>query len=398
VTSRHRGYNGGVRRPLPFAIAVLAAGLLGGGAAFAIGSAVWDGGTTTVIREGADPGAAAVAEFEPAAGGSSVGEIYREAGPGVVQITSEVVSESFFGEQRGQALGSGFVLDKQGHVVTNFHVVDGADEVYVNFSADNRLKAQIVGSDPSTDIALLKIDASQRALTPLDLGNSERVQVGDQVVAIGNPFGLDRTVTSGIVSALHRQIQSPSGFAIDKVIQTDAAINQGNSGGPLLNAAGQVIGVNTQIATGSSSEQGNVGIGFAVPSNTVEEVVAELMNDGRVDHPYLGVRMQDITERISELFNLPGSGALVTEVVQGSPVDRAGLEGGDTHVVVDGTSYVLGGDVVTRADGDAIESADALRSVIGSKEPGDKLELEVWRDDERRTVTVTLGRQPNQAR
>ena len=385
-------------KSLPLVIAVLAAGLLGGGAALAIGSAVWDGGTTTVVREAADAGAAPVAEFDAETAGSTVGEIYREAGPGVVQITSEVVTESFFGEQRGQGLGSGFVLDKQGHVVTNFHVVDGADEVYVNFSADDRLKAEIVGTDPSTDIALLKIDASQRALTPLELGNSEAVQVGDQVVAIGNPFGLSRTVTAGIVSALHRQIQSPSGFTIDKVIQTDAAINQGNSGGPLLNAAGQVIGVNTQIATGSSTEQGNVGIGFAVPANTVEEVVAELMDDGRVDHPYLGVRMQDITDRVSELFNLPRRGALVTEVVQGSPADRAGLEGGDTSVVVDGTSYVLGGDVVTRADGREIESADTLRSVIGAKEPGDRIELEVWRDEEERTVTVTLGRQPNQAR
>ncbi len=381
---------------LPFVIAVLAAGLLGGGAALAIGSAVWDGGTTTVIRESSDAVAAPVAEFDQESGGSTVGEIYRDAGPGVVQITSSVVSESFFGEQRGQALGSGFVIDKRGHIVTNYHVVEGADEVFVNFSADDRLKAEIVGTDPSTDIALLKIDASQRALTPLSFGDSDVVQVGDQVVAIGNPFGLARSATAGIVSALHRQIQSPSGFTIDKVIQTDAAINQGNSGGPLLNAAGEVIGVNTQIATGGTGE-GNVGIGFAVPVNTLEEVVAELMEDGRVDHPYLGVRMQDITERAAELYKLPAEGALITQVVDGSPADRAGLRAGDNPVVVDGTSYVLGGDVITKADGREVASSDALRSIIAAGEPGDKLELELRRGEETETVTVTLGRQPAQS-
>ena len=381
---------------LPLASAVLAAGLLGGGAALAIGSTVWDGGTTTVVREAAPGAVATPAEFDQSAGGSTVGEIYREASPGVVQITSSVVSESFFGEQRGQALGSGFVIDKQGHIVTNYHVVEGADEVFVNFSSDDRLKAEIVGTDPSTDIAVLKIDASQRALTPLTFGDSEAVQVGDQVVAIGNPFGLARSATAGIISALHRQIQSPSGFTIDKVIQTDAAINQGNSGGPLFNAAGEVIGVNTQIATGGNGE-GNVGIGFAVPVNTLEEVAGELMDDGRVDHPYLGVRMQDLTERVSELFKLPETGALITSVVPGSPAARGGLRGGETDVVVDGTSYTLGGDVITKADGRAITSSDALRSVIASKEPGDKLELELRRDEETETVTVTLGRQPAQS-
>jgi S1-C subfamily serine protease len=383
-----------VRSPLPLIAAVLAAGLLGAGAALAIGTAVWDGGTTTVVRE-TDGGADLVsaAQFQADENAGTVGEIYREAGPGVVQITSEVVAESLFGQQLREGLGSGFVIDKQGHIVTNYHVVQNAQEVYVNFSSDDRLRAEVVGTDPSTDLALLKIDADQRALTPLRLGNSEAVQVGDEVVAIGNPFGFTRTVTAGIVSALHRQIASPSGFAIDKVIQTDAAINQGNSGGPLFNAEGEVIGVNTQIATGGTTE-GNVGIGFAVPVNTVKEIVSELMADGRVEHPYMGVRMQDVSERVAELYNLPEDGVLITTVEPGSPADRAGLRGGDTSVVVDGISYTIGGDVVLEADGRPLRSADELRAAVREKEPGDRMELEVRRGGETETITVTLGRLP----
>ncbi len=385
-------------RILSLVSVALAAGLVGGGAAFAIGAAVWgDGGTTTVVQQATGDGDVAVSALaEDEAQARTIGEIYREMGPGVVQIASEVVSDSFFGEQRGEALGSGFVIDKQGHVVTNYHVVQNASEVYVNFSRDDRLEAEIIGVDPSTDLALLKVDAHERALTPLTLGDSDVVRVGDEVVAIGNPFGLDRTVTSGIVSALQRQIQAPNNFTIDKVIQTDAPINRGNSGGPLLNAEGEVIGVNTQIATGGTS-QGNVGIGFAVPSNTVKKVVAELRAHGRVDHAFLGISMQDVDERVAELFNLSAGGVLITEVVPGGPAERAGLRGGDTPVVVDGQSYVLGGDVITRADGRDVESADALRSLVASKEPGEEIELEYQRGDDTDSVTVELGRQPTTA-
>ncbi len=376
--------------------AVLAAGLAGGGAALAVGSALWDGGTTTVVQQ-AEQGDVPAANFQRDGSAESVGQIYRQAAAGVVQITSQVVSEDpFFGEQRGQSLGSGFVIDTDGHIVTNYHVVQGADEVYVNFTQNDRLKAKIVGTDPSTDIALLQIDAShKRALSPLELGNSDTVRVGDQVVAIGNPFGLDRTVTAGIVSALQRQIQSPSGFTIDKVIQTDAAINKGNSGGPLLNAEGQVIGVNSQIATAGS--EGNVGIGFAVPVNTVKKVVTDLMETGRVDHAYLGVSLQDIGPDVAKLFNVPTEGVLIARVERGGPADKAGLRGGDTSVVVDGTSYILGGDVILEADGKKVESADALRSLIAAKSSGDRLGLTIRRGDEERDVTVTLGRQPRSA-
>jgi S1-C subfamily serine protease len=375
--------------------ALVVAALLGGGAALGIGTAVWDGGTTTVIRESGNGAPASVASFDDGQSAGTVAKVYRDAAPGVVQVTSNVVSEDpFFGEQRAQSLGSGFVIDKDGHIVTNYHVIQGADEVFVNFSGEDRIKARIVGADPSTDIAVLKIDAHRRALTPLQLGNSDSIHVGDAVIAIGNPFGLDRTATAGIVSALQRQIQAPSGFTIDKVIQTDAAINKGNSGGPLLNAGGRVIGVNTQIETGGTSE-GNVGIGFAVPVNTVREVASEIMEHGRVDHPYLGVEMQTIDEEVAKSFNLPAEkGVLITSVRPGSPADEAGLRGGSTSVIVEGNSYVIGGDVVTKADGRPVETADELREIVTSKEPGDTLTLEVKRDDKTEIVKVELGRQP----
>lgn len=376
-------------------LALVLAALLGGGAALAVETAVLnEGGTTTVIRESADSTASPAALSDDQAAGT-VARVYRDASPGVVQVTSNAVSEDpFFGEQRAQSLGSGFVIDKDGHIVTNYHVVQGADEVFVNFSGEDRIKARVIGADPSTDIAVLKIDAHRRALTPLRLGNSDSIDVGDGVIAIGNPFGLDRTATAGIVSALQRQIQAPSGFTIDKVIQTDAAINKGNSGGPLLNAAGRVIGVNTQIETGGTSE-GNVGIGFAVPVNTVREVASEIMEHGRVDHPYLGVEMQTIDEEVAESFNLPAEkGVLITSVRPGSPADEAGLRGGTTSVILEGNSYVIGGDVVTKAEGRPVESADELREIVTSKEPGDTLRLEVKREDETETVKVELGRQP----
>ncbi|MDQ3859109.1 MAG: trypsin-like peptidase domain-containing protein [Actinomycetota bacterium] len=376
---------------LALAAGAVVAGLLGGGLALGVGSAVWDGKTTTVVERVAAGTNEQAAAFNPAGDAETVGEIYRDAAPGVVQITSRIVVQSLFGEQRGQSLGSGFVIDKDGHIVTNYHVIEGADEVYVNFTRDDELKAKVVGVDPSTDLALLKIDEHRRALSPIPLGNSDAVRVGDEVVAIGNPFGLERTVTRGIVSALQRQIQAPNGFTIDKVIQTDAAINKGNSGGPLLDASGRVIGVNAQI---ESETGGNVGIGFAIPVNTVKKVVAELRERGRVEHAYLGVSMQPIDDRVAELFNLPKEGLLVAKVVPGSPADKAGLEGGKTEVVVEGESYVIGGDVVTKADGRAVASPDELSSVIAAKEPGDRIELEVVRGNDRKTVSVTLGRQP----
>lgn len=372
--------------------ALLAAAALGGAAAFGIGTAVWEGGTTTVVS---DSFATNISQPQNVGGGGGTalaGRIYRDAAPGVVQVTSSIREEDpFFGSQEGQALGSGFVIDKLGHVITNFHVVDGASDVFVNFSGNDRMKAELVGTDPSTDIAVLRIDATARALTPLPLGNSDGVRVGDPVVAIGNPFGLDRTVTAGIVSALQREIVAPNGYPIEKVIQTDAAINKGNSGGPLLNARGEVIGVNSQI---ESESGGNVGIGFAVPINTVREVASELIEDGKVEHPYLGVRMQTIDQSLAEFARVPDRGVLVTDVIPGSPAAEAGLKGGQTSVVVDGQTYRLGGDVITRIDDETVETADEVQELVTSSDPGDELTLGIERDGSEQTVTVTLGLRP----
>ena len=368
------------------AVAVGAVALLGG----------FEGDTTVVTETTAEP----ASRLAPASGvAMSVNEIYERAASGVVRINASNGSTSSsidpFGGQ-GSALGSGFVIDKTGHIVTNYHVVRDAGQVTVSFSNRDTVKAEVVGVDPSTDLAVLRVETSASALTPLPLGNSDAVRVGDPVVAIGNPFGLDRTVTAGIVSALQRLITAPNQFAIDHVIQTDAPINPGNSGGPLLNARGQVIGVNTQIETGTgTSTSGNVGIGFAVPSNTVKDVVAQILRSGRVDHAYLGISGLRLTDDMADTYNLPAdSGVLVTEVRSGSGAAKAGLRAGDTEVVVAGETYTLGGDIIVAFDGKKISSIEELRDAISGKKPGDKVTLVIYRGAKKTSVTITLGRQP----
>ncbi len=386
---------------------LVAAAVLGGGGALG-GAALFgglDGGTTTVreVAAAIAPAADRTGSQTPSAS-LSIGDIYKRAAPGVVQVTStsvvEVPPDPFFGspffpqQQRQQALGSGFVIDKAGHIVTNYHVIDGARSIRVSFSNNDSMKATVVGSDPSTDLAVLKVDASSRALTPLPLGDSDSVRVGDPVAAIGNPFGLDRTVTAGIVSALQRAITAPNGYTIDHVIQTDAAINHGNSGGPLLNARGEVIGVNSQIETGNAGS-GNVGIGFAVPSNTVKNVVAQLIGEGKVERAFIGISAAPITNDLARVFRLPADrGLLVQTVKPGSGAAKAGIKAGTTQVVLAGESYQLGGDIIVAADGRPVSSIDRLRDVVAAKKPGDKLELELYRGSRKVTVEVTLGRQP----
>ena len=301
---------------------LLAIALLGGVLALG-GAAVLGklGDHTTIIREEMAPSSPAPAAFQQGKR-MSINEIYRASAPGVVHIeTTSRVQQStdffgnpFGGSQTQRALGSGFVIDKAGHVVTNYHVVRGASTIQVSFSNNERFKAKVVGVDPSTDIAVLEVKVKSRALKALPLGNSDFVRVGDQVIAIGNPFGLDRSVTAGIVSAVQRRIEAPNQLSISHVIQTDAALNHGNSGGPLLNAQGQVIGVNAQIETGGQT-QGNVGIGFAIPINTVRDVVAELIKHGKVEHPFLGIEGKTLQPNIARLFHLPvTSGVLVASV------------------------------------------------------------------------------------
>jgi S1-C subfamily serine protease len=342
---------------------------------------------------------------------NTVNEIYRHDGQGVAFIeATEPAQESSspfnpFGEGEGEgsgggiATGSGFLIDTEGHIVTNNHVVEGASKVEVKLgSSDTSHEAEVVGTDPATDVALLKIDVPAGQQHPLALGNSSQVQVGEPVVAIGNPFGLDRTVTAGIVSALQRQIQAPNGFSISHVIQTDAAINPGNSGGPLIDAEGKVIGINSQIQTGGGSE-GNVGIGFAVPIDTAREVVEQIEEHGEVKHAYIGISGGSITPALAKALKLPvDQGVLVNEVVKDSPADKAGVEGGDTNATIEGAKVTLGGDIITEIDGKPVESMEDVIDAVNGAQPGEKMELTLLRgDDETKHVDVTLGVRPKSA-
>jgi S1-C subfamily serine protease len=382
-----------------------AASLLGGLVALGAVAVTGDlgGGTTTVVRS--SPGPTAAAQVASKDDGLTVSQIYAQAAPGVVQITStseaaDNPSLAPFDQQpqQQQALGSGFVIDKAGHIVTNYHVIEGAEQIEVSFSNQDTLRATLVGSDPSTDIAVLRVEASSRGLTPLELGDSGSVRVGDPVVAIGNPFGLARTATAGIVSAVQeRTITAPNGYPIDHVIQTDAPINSGNSGGPLLNAHAQVIGVNSQIAPAAGSS-GNVGIGFAVPANTVKQVVAQLVATGKVDRAYLGIAGSTVNEELARVLKLPvDAGVLVERVGDGTAASRAGLHGGTSSTVVAGESYMPGGDLIVAIAGRRVSSLEELRDALADHKPAEKVALEIYRGNERRTLQVTLGRQPSSA-
>jgi S1-C subfamily serine protease len=379
----------------------LLAGVLGGLVVLVLGSVliatdVIDTGDSTreVVRQGQIT--------QPASGdedGRTVSEIYRDEGRGVVFVEARGVSgeESIFGlpPQEGQATGSGFVVDRDGTIITNAHVVEGSDDVTVRFGENSSpVDAEVQGRDPSTDIAVLKIDPSDvQNLEPIALGDSSQVQVGDPVVAIGNPFGFTRTVTTGIVSAKQRQITAPNGFPIRNVIQTDASINPGNSGGPLLDAEGRAIGINSQIATGGGG-QGSVGIGFAVPIDTAKELLPSLKRGDEIERAYLGVDMAPVTEDLARDLNLPVErGALLQSVVEGGPADEAGLRGGDTQT---DAGVAAGGDLVVAIDGRAVRNPDDLATAVVEHSPGDEVEIEYYRGDERRSVTVALGERPDE--
>jgi putative serine protease PepD len=365
-------------RSLKIAAAGAAAVVLGAGGGVAAYEIASGTATQTVVRQ------VTVTDSQPVANSAlSVSALYDRVHQGVVTIkvtTSE-----------GQALGSGFVIDSQGHIVTNDHVVDGASSISVEFSDGSTYDAELIGTDASTDIGVIKVDAPSSELTPLQLGDSSAVQVGDEVVAIGSPLGLNETVTSGIVSALNRTITSPNNFSINDAIQTDAAINHGNSGGPLLDLEGQVIGINSQIESDSG---GNDGIGFAVPSNTVESVVSQLLATGKVEHAYLGVGIATITDALSSQLGLP-AGVEVTQVTSGGPAADAGLEAADATTDVGGQEFPTGGDVITAVDGKAVATSEELQSVIGAMKPGESASITYSRDGSEHTVQVTLGTRPS---
>jgi S1-C subfamily serine protease len=343
-----------------------------------------------------------VAQQTPAHG-LTAEQVYKRDAPGVVQITAtsnapaqaDPLNILPIAPQSQQSLGSGFLIDKVGHIVTNYHVISGAQRIQVSFSGQDEMNATVVGKDPTTDTAVLKIDAHARALTPLELGNSDAVIVGDPVYAIGNPFGFTRTLTTGVVSAVQRQIEAPNTLTIDHAIQTDAAINHGNSGGPLIDAAGRVIGVTSQISTGTTGQQGNLGIGFAIPINTVRNVAAQIISTGKAEHAFLGVGTDEITPQLARLFKLPVQhGLLVRDVDAGSGADKAGIVPGKTAVVVQGESYQIGGDIIIGVDHKSLSDFVQLRDAIAQHKPGDKIELEVYRHGSKKSVTVTLGNRP----
>src|SRR5215218_6615574 len=381
-------------------IANILSGLLGGlvvlllGAVLIATDVIDTGDDRTVVRE-----APMTQTTSDDGEGRSVRDIYRQEARGVVFVEADGVSseESIFGTpNEGTATGSGFVVDKDGTIITNAHVVSGADSVSVSFSENgDAIDAEVKGVDASTDLAVLKIDPGEvENLVAMPLGDSSHVAVGDPVVAIGNPFGFQRTVTTGIVSALQRQIEAPNGFPIRNVIQTDASINPGNSGGPLLDGDGRVIGINSQIATGGTS-QGSVGIGFAVPIDTAKSLLPELRQGDEIKRAYLGVTMADVDDDVAKDLDLPvDHGALIQQAVDNGPADDAGLrgsEGSDTSGNVTG-----GGDLLVKVDGEEIQNSDDVAAAIEDNDPGDTIEVEYYRGDELKTAKVKLAERPDE--
>lgn len=333
-------------------------------------------------------------------------EIYQKYANGVVEVLATFSSSSgqgYFGapSSSSEALGSGFVVSSKGYILTNAHVVSDngtqASTVTVVFKGENettqRVKAAIVGIDNTSDVALLKVNPKEApTLNPLPLGDSDTVQVGEAVVAIGNPLGYDFSLTSGIVSATDRSLQSPNGSIISNGIQTDAAINEGNSGGPLIDSSGAVIGINEQIATTTGS---NSGLGFAVPINTAVKVMEQLKSDGSVEYAWLGVQGQTLTEDIARTLGVDAkAGVLVAQVVSDSPADKAGIQGGSQQQMIQDQVYLVGGDVILAIDGTRLTSMEQLAEAIGEHSPGDKVTLKILRGSDTKEVTVTLTERP----
>ena len=379
----------------------LFSGLLGGGIVALALLLLGVGGTdktTTVVQQA--PIAASPAASRGEGRGLTPADIYRRDAPGVAFVRAQIVQRSqspfdlFPTEQRGEATGSGFVIDKSGDILTNAHVVEGAVKVTVQFSDSKTVDAKIIGRDTSTDLALLKVATDGLTLRPLQLGSAKDVHVGDPAIAIGNPFGLSRTLTTGVISAKQRQIQAPNGFRIDNVLQTDAPINPGNSGGPLLDATGRVIGINSQIETGGSGN-GNVGIGFAVPIDTARKVLPQLKENGRVERAWLGVSSLTIDRSLRALDLPVDHGALVQSVQRGSPADKAKIKGGDIEAQLsNGTPVQIGGDIITKVDGKDVATSDDLATAVENHKPGDQVTLEVLSGKSKRDVKVTLGKRP----
>lgn len=374
-----------------------------GGSLVAVTVAVMDLGATSQTKTVVQQAPMAMSRSAARADGAlTARDLYKRDSPGVVFVRADVVQgaeeRSPFGlgapgGERGTATGSGFVIDRSGNILTNAHVVDGAVKVTVQLADQKLVEARVVGRDGSSDLALLKVDPDGLALRPLELGSAEDTQVGDPVIAIGNPFGLDRTLTTGVVSALQRQITAPNGFTITDVIQTDAAINPGNSGGPLIDAAGRVIGINSQIEAGAGG--GNVGIGFAVPIDTAKQILPALKQDGKVERAYLGITSLTIDGSVAAADLPTDRGVLVQTVQQGSPAEKAGIRaGGLSGQLEDGTTIELGGDIIQRVADMGIRTSDDLATAVAEEKPGSVVTVELLRGEQRRSVKVELGSRP----
>jgi S1-C subfamily serine protease len=386
--------------PMKTAARSFAAALIGGAlvavALVAFGAGGGGNTTTTIVQQAP----LTAASGSGASSGLTPRDIYKSAAPGVVFVRATVSTQQtpspfdlFPQSQQGEATGSGFVIDRNGTILTNAHVIDGAQKVTVQFEGQKVVDAQVIGKDLNSDLALLKVAPDGLTLDPLTLGESKNVQVGDPTIAIGNPFGLDRTLTTGVVSALQREIKAPNGFAIDNVIQTDAPINPGNSGGPLLDATGRVIGINSQIETGGGS--GSVGIGFAVPIDTAKQVIPQLEHGGTVQRAYLGLSSLTIDGTLDALKLPVKSGALVESVNNGSPAEKAGIKAGNISSQINGGPIQLGGDIIVSVDGKPITGSDDLGSLIGNHKPGDTVSLGIIRGGKHVNLSAKLGTRPN---
>lgn len=319
--------------------------------------------------------------------------VYERVADGVVNVTSTAVQmDFFFNAFPTQGSGSGSIIDTRGHILTNNHVVEDAQKLEVTLADESKWPAKLVGSDPDDDLAVIKIDAPKEKLKVIPMGDSKGLKIGQKVLAIGNPFGLQRTLTTGIVSSLGRTIRSEAGILMEEIIQTDAAINPGNSGGPLLNSEGEIVGINSAIITPSG---GSVGIGFAIPVNTAKRIIPELIAKGYVSYPYIGATIQSLAPDLAKYLKLKVErGAMIAEVVKGGPADQAGLKGGTQKVQVGNTIAIVGGDVVVKVDRHEVKTNDQLIHYIREKKPGDTIALQIFRKGEFKDVNVTLGERP----
>ena len=319
--------------------------------------------------------------------------VYEKVADGVVNVTSIAMQlDFFFNAFPTQGSGSGSIIDTKGHILTNHHVVADAQKLEVTLADGSKWPAKLVGSDPDNDLAVIKIDVPKEKLKIISMGDSKNLRIGQKVLAIGNPFGLQRTLTTGIISSLGRTIRSEVGTLIEDVIQTDAAINPGNSGGPLLNSDGEIIGINSAILSPSG---GSVGIGFAIPVNTAKRVIPELLSKGYVTYPWIGATIQSLIPEIAKSRKLKiERGAMIAEVVKGGPADKAGLKGGNQRVQVGNMIVLVGGDIVVKADQHDVKTNDELIHYIREKRPGDTILLKVYRDGNFVDVKVTLSERP----